>query len=105
MERFVNKRLFATVLAFSLIVVLFPGCTVLRSHKQQATFKNPILPSGADPWNIYKDGFYYYTHTMGDSIVIWKTKDLTQLRTAEKKTIWIPPKGKPYSRQLWAPEM
>jgi hypothetical protein len=39
-------------------------------------FSNPLLPSGADPWSIYKDGFYYYTHTLGNRIDIWKTKDL-----------------------------
>jgi GH43 family beta-xylosidase len=69
------------------------------------TFTNPLLISGADPWSIYKDGFYYYTQTMGDSIVIWKTKDLSDLKTAERKTIFIPPPNTYYSKQLWAPEI
>lgn len=30
------------------------------------TFTNPLLPSGADPYSYYKDGYYYYTHTTGD---------------------------------------
>ncbi len=58
------------------------------SQKRENTFINPLLPSGADPWSIYKDGYYYYTHTLGDSIVIWKTKDLAELASAENKTIF-----------------
>jgi len=69
------------------------------------TFTNPLLPSGADPWSIYKDGFYYYTHTMQNKIVIWKTKSLADLKTAAKKTIFVPPSGTPYSKELWAPEI
>ncbi|RYE56554.1 MAG: glycosyl hydrolase family 43, partial [Sphingobacteriales bacterium] len=28
---------------------------------QAQTFTNPLLPSGADPFSFYKDGYYYYT--------------------------------------------
>jgi GH43 family beta-xylosidase len=72
---------------------------------QQKTFTNPLLPSGADPWVIYKDGFYYYTNSTGNHLAIWKTKDITQLKTAVKKTIWVPPAGTSYSKELWAPEL
>ena len=69
------------------------------------TFQNPLLNSGADPYSTYVDGYYYYTHSMGNKIVIWKTKNLANLRKAESKTIWKPPRGKPYSKDLWAPEI
>jgi GH43 family beta-xylosidase len=72
---------------------------------QQKTFTNPLLPSGADPWVIYKDGFYYYTNSTGNHLAIWKTKNITQLKTAVKKTIWVPPAGTSYSKELWAPEL
>ncbi len=71
----------------------------------QATFTNPLLPSGADPWSIYKDGYYYYTNTLGDRIDIWKTKNLADLKSAERKTIWAPPAGTSYSKEIWAPEI
>lgn len=74
-------------------------------NAQQKTFTNPLLPSGADPWSIYKDGYYYYTNTMQDSIVIWKTPSLAKLATAEKLTIFKPPAGTYYSKELWAPEI
>jgi GH43 family beta-xylosidase len=72
---------------------------------QVDSFTNPLLPSGADPWSIHKDGFYYYTHTLGNRLVIWKTKNLADLATAPSKTIWIPPPGTMYSKQIWAPEI
>ena len=56
-------------------------------------FTNPLLPSGADPWSIYKDGYYYYTHTTGNRIDLWKTKTLAGLKDAERKTIWKAPAG------------
>lgn len=76
-------------------------------HAQEIvkTFTNPLLPSGADPFSFYKDGYYYYTHTTGNRIVLWKTKNIAELKTAEKKTIFTPPPGTAYSKEIWAPEI
>jgi GH43 family beta-xylosidase len=71
----------------------------------QATFTNPLLPSGADPWATYKDGSYYYMHTTGRDLSIWKTPDLSQLSQAQRVTIWTPPATGPYSKDIWAPEL
>jgi GH43 family beta-xylosidase len=71
----------------------------------QDTFTNPLLPSGPDPWSIYKDGHYYYMHTMGNRLVLWKTDNLAKLPQAEQKTVWTPPPTGPYSKQIWAPEI
>lgn len=86
---------------FLMLLVVSLGTT----FSQQRTFTNPLLPSGADPWNIYKDGYYYYTNSMQDSIVIWKTKNLADLATAQKFTVFVPPSGTSYSKELWAPEI
>ncbi|HTE24574.1 glycoside hydrolase family 43 protein [Flavitalea sp.] len=83
------------------ILLLF--CSGLQG--QVDTFSNPLLPAGADPWSIYQDGYYYYTHTVGNRLVIWKTKNLADLKVAPSKTIWTPPAGTMYSRQIWAPEI
>lgn len=72
---------------------------------QAQTFKNPLLPSGADPWSIYKDGFYYYMHTTGKDLSIWKVKDLSQLPTTDKVVVWTPPATGLYSKEIWAPEL
>lgn len=72
---------------------------------QVQTFTNPLLPSGADPWVMYKDGFYYYTHTRGNQLEIWKTTSIAGLKNAERTTVWTPPDSTPYSQQIWAPEL
>ncbi|HEX2536423.1 MAG TPA: glycoside hydrolase family 43 protein [Chitinophagaceae bacterium] len=72
---------------------------------QARVFTNPLLPAGADPYSFYKDGYYYYTHTTGRNITIWKTANLADLPRAEKKVIFTPPPGTMYSRDLWAPEI
>ncbi len=55
------------------------------------TFTNPLLPSGPDPWVTREGSTYYYMHTLGDRLAIWKTRDITNLANAERKTIWTPP--------------
>lgn len=81
-------------------VVSFSGFS-----QEGATFTNPLLPSGADPWSIYKDGYYYYTHTTGNRLVLWKAKSIAGIKAAPQKTVYSPPGGTPYSCQLWAPEL
>lgn len=71
----------------------------------QQTFTNPLLPAGADPWCIYENGYYYYTNTTGRNITLWKTKNIAELATAEKKVVFKPPPNTMYSKSLWAPEI
>src|SRR6478609_2693922 len=87
----------------SSLTVLLLSVTII--YAQPATFTNPLLPSGADPFSFYKDGFYYYTHTTGKNITLWKTNSIADLKTAEKKIVFTPPTKGPYSKQLWAPEI
>lgn len=85
------------------LVIISVGFAVAQEATK--TFTNPLLPSGADPYSFYKDGYYYYTHTTGNRIVLWKTKNIADLKNAEQKTIYTPPAGTNYSKQLWAPEI
>ena len=48
-------------------------------EKPVKTFLNPLLPSGADPWVIGKDGLYYYTHTSGNRIELRATPRMEEL--------------------------
>ena len=90
--------------SFRYFLVVITAFIISYSYAQQ-TFTNPLLPSGADPWCIYKDGFYYYTNTTGRNITIWKTKNMGNLASAEKKIVWTPPVKGPYSKEIWAPEI
>ncbi len=71
----------------------------------QKSFTNPLFDSGADPWITRKDGFYYYTSTSGSKLFIKKAQNLNDLKSAESVTIWTPPEGTSYSREIWAPEL
>ncbi|AHJ98303.1 glycoside hydrolase family 43 protein [Hymenobacter swuensis] len=98
------KSFYASLLLGAVLLLAGPA----RAQQQPAgaaTFTNPLLPAGADPWSIFHDGFYYYTHTTGRNITLWKTRSLSQLRTAPSKVVWTPPATGPNSREIWAPEL
>lgn len=65
----------------------------------------PLLPSGPDPWVIAHDGVYYYMHTLGDRIALWKTADMAQLGKAQPVVVWRPPPQGANSASIWAPEL
>lgn len=90
-----------SLLLLACLSIAFAG----NAQDSNRTFTNPLLPSGADPYSFYKDGWYYYTNTVGDRIVIWKIKTIADLPNAESKTIFVPPAGTMYSKSLWAPEI
>jgi GH43 family beta-xylosidase len=69
------------------------------------TFTNPLLPTGPDPWVEYKDGWYYYMNTTVKDLTVWKTRNLADLKSAQKKIVWTPPATGPYSHDIWAPEI
>ena len=88
---------------FCLLTAL--ASTALAQSDNPATFTNPLLPSGADPWVIYHNGYYCYTNSMGNRLELWKTKSMATLGTAPHKTIWTRPTGTKYSKDVWAPEL
>jgi GH43 family beta-xylosidase len=82
--------------------VLMAGLVAAASA---ASFTNPLLPSGPDPWVVQEGGTYYYMNTTGDRIQLWKTTDITKLATAETKVIWRARSSGPGSKSIWAPEL
>lgn len=98
----------AVALAFSVL-----GCS--KVHKPadsdkgggslESTFVNPVMPSGADPWVIEKDGYYYYLSTMGNKIEVRKALRMSSLKYAYKKNVWTSPSGTAFSENIWAPEL
>ncbi|MEL7585646.1 MAG: glycoside hydrolase family 43 protein [Prolixibacteraceae bacterium] len=95
---------------YTLITVIAISCTSKTQVQQgvlstlDKTYTNPLLPSGARPWaTFYKDNYYYFQDA-GDQITLWKTSDITELRNAPKKDVWIP-RDKTNSSHIWGPEM
>jgi GH43 family beta-xylosidase len=72
---------------------------------EATTYTNPLLPVGPDPWVTQKDGVYYYMHTTGTNLRLWKTAKMSELSTAVSKVIWTPPALGAASRDIWAPEI
>ncbi|HEX7009503.1 MAG TPA: glycoside hydrolase family 43 protein [Phycisphaeraceae bacterium] len=69
-----------------------------------AAFTNPIAPRGADPWVIQWQGQYFYTHTTGSSVRVWRSPWLEHVNT-QGRLVWDPPADTPYGHNLWAPEL
>lgn len=69
------------------------------------SFVNPLLASGPDPWVIQKDSIYYYTHTLGNRVGIWKTKKMSELKNAPQTIVWTAPATGLNSKNIWAPEL
>jgi GH43 family beta-xylosidase len=71
---------------FYFVMLAFAAVSMACTEKPVETFTNPLLPDGPDPWAIWHDGYYYYMHTTGVDLQVWKTKDITDLANAERKT-------------------
>lgn len=101
--RFLNKttRSYQCLGSLLTILALLPSFPAAGED----TFTNPLLRSGADPSVAQRAGFYYYMQTTGHNLTIWKTRDVTDLRHAERKVVWTPPATGPDSHEIWAPEL
>lgn len=75
-----------------------------RRRLQEGKFENPLM-KGADPWVTYKDGYYYYTQTLGDRIEIRKTADISRLADAPATLIFRAHEAGPQAAHVWAPEL
>jgi GH43 family beta-xylosidase len=99
------------ILSFALLVTASDGAAQNApapsptAGVQHDTFTNPLLQTGPDPWVVWWKGFYYYSNTTGKNLTLRKTADITDLRDAQTKAVWVPESGHPWSNELWAPEL
>src|SRR5438309_1119931 len=106
-----NTVVFAIVLYFLTAVSCGKGGGVTvqppvdTTPATTTTFTNPLLPSGPDPWVIQQNGFYYYTHTLGNKIALWKTQKIEDLKNVVPVTVWTASINTAYSSDVWAPEL
>ena len=70
-----------------------------------ATFVNPIVKTGQDPWVIYHEGYYYYVWAGGDRIFVNKAMRLQDIGAVAQVTVWKSPAGTIYSQHTYAPEL
>ncbi len=100
------------IVGFSLMVITgFSACkksstpAPIPPPPAANTFANPVLPSGPDPWIMQQGSNYFYTHTLGNRLSLWKTNKVTELRNATPVPIWSAPATGPNSKNVWAPEL
>jgi len=71
-----------------------------------ATFSNPIVANGADPWVIMHNGRYYYCQSCSNnSITVAVAERLEDLSSAEACLVWTAVEGTLYAWDVWAPEL
>ncbi|MFC1560966.1 family 43 glycosylhydrolase [Candidatus Latescibacterota bacterium] len=89
------------VIGIFIIMLCFPD--IIIGGKD--SIKNPVAPEGHDPWIIQKDGFYYYCYSHKGSIWVNRSRRIQDAVQFNGKEIWSPEPDKPYSREIWAPEL
>lgn len=97
------RALFHQVSIF-LLLTSAVSSTAATAPSTPLTFTNPIVVPGADPWIVFKDGWYWFTATAVNRIDIRKARTLAGLDQAKPVTIWRAPATGPKSRDIWAPE-
>jgi GH43 family beta-xylosidase len=108
----ITKTIFRRSLIFLLFLAVtnFTGCgkkdnpPIVPIEQVTNTFTNPLL-NGADPWVYQKDGVYYYLHTVGNAIRLWKTDAVSKLASANSQLVFSPIPGGQNSSNVWAPEL
>lgn len=65
-------------------------------------FYNQINIIGPDPFVTSKEGYYYFTRTLGSRIDLWRSRTLSGIDLGERKTVYIPSPG---LKEIWAPEL
>lgn len=79
---------------------------VLRLAHAAGTFTNPILESGADPWVIrHGDDYFLCQSRGGQGVYVVRASSPVDLGKSNWVLVWKPPAGKPYSKEIWAPEL
>ncbi len=68
-------------------------------------FQNPIIEKGADPFVTLFEGKYYYVYSLADASLQVSVADSINLLNRDGKTVFTPPAGTEYSKELWAPEI
>jgi GH43 family beta-xylosidase len=70
------------------------------------TFTNPIIGDGADPWIVYREGYYYFTFTTGSNVQVRRATRLAGTNGIGKAPVvaaFYPPA--PFNQNVWGPEL
>ena len=76
-----------------LVLTCCPACqnkkaSATKEIPSEATYTNPLLAVGAEPWAVFHEGKYYYTQGAENKIILWETNDITDLEHAARKEVF-----------------
>ncbi|MBR2987892.1 MAG: glycoside hydrolase family 43 protein [Clostridia bacterium] len=71
--------------------------------------KNPIYPTGNDPWIVEHNGKYYYCYSGGQNgtggVRVNEIDSIDKVTTFGYSQVYVAPQGTMYSHEYWAPEL
>ena len=104
-----NKLSYIRHLSQVLLPVLFfmgfNQWLVIAAGAGNHTFTNPVVAHGQDPWVIRWRTNYYLCQSRAGGVWVNRATRLENIGTDHWKRVWHPPRGKAYSKQIWAPEL
>ena len=88
----------------SLWIMMIACSMLVNGQEPDSYYTNPILSSGADPWMVKHEGWYYYCCGVPGGIGISRSRDLHKINPPVR--VWkAPEKGLWNSTCVWAPEL
>jgi GH43 family beta-xylosidase len=87
-------------------LMLGPTASLSIADEVAASFTNPVVRRGADPWVILWQDSYYFCQSRG-GLGVWvnKADRLQDIGELPWTQVWAPPPGTAWSREIWAPEL
>ena len=86
-----------------------PTTTEEASNVNFKTVKNPIYPTGNDPWVVAHGGKYYYCYSGGEGgtggVRVNEIASIDKVTTMGYSQVYVAPQGTMYSHEYWAPEL
>lgn len=89
----------AVIAAITFFMDAFPGSSLYRA------VKNPIYPTGGDPWVTEHNGEYFYCFSKGNGVAVNKIKSIDALTEENAVQVYTAPQETSYSCNYWAPEL
>ena len=85
-------------------IVFAENVNTEKTESTTVTYQNPVI-TGADPWVIYHDGYYYMAVTRGSSITIAKAQTVAELGRADPICVWTATTDTGVDDSIWSPEL
>ena len=108
MNPFARKQSLSWLAELGLALLFFirtVGAAEALVGTERATFTNPVISNGADPWVIRWQDEYYLSQSRRGGIWVNRSERLSGIGDNHWMRVWSAPTNTAYSRNIWAPEL